>query len=148
MGLRVSISLILLGAVLAFAVTAKVTGIDLQTLGLIVLLVGVGGLAVSLWRLTRLRETAVPTARTRAVRTGWAERRRRPGLPAAQRQEASRLAAEARLFLEAERYTEGRIEELAVEFVRHGVGRTRDEFVAWALAKGQYGPELPSTDSG
>jgi Domain of unknown function (DUF6458) len=148
MGLGAWIVVIVLGAVLAFAVTAQVAGIDVQTLGVIVLLGGVGGLAVSLWRATRRRAATAPTLRPRAVRAARVERRGRPGLPAAKRQDARRLAAEARLFLEAERYTEGRIEELAVEFVRRGGGRTRDEFVAWALAQGQYGPEIPEADPG
>ena len=148
MGLGAWIFVIVVGAVLAFAVTAQVAGIDVQTLGVIVLVGGVGGLAVSLWRATRRGAATARTLRPRPVRAGWVERRRRPGLPAAQRQAARRLAAEARLFLEAERYTEGRIEELAVEFVQRGGGQTRDEFVAWALAQGQYGPEIPKADPG
>jgi hypothetical protein len=148
MGLGAWIFVIVLGAVLAFAVTAQVAGIDVQTLGVIVLVGGVGGLAVSLWRATRRQAATARTLRTRPLRAGWVERRRRPVLSAAQRREARRLAAEARLFLQAERYTEGRIEELAVEFVRRGGGRTRDEFVAWALAQGQYGPEIPGADLG
>ena len=48
MGLGAWIFVIVVGAVLAFAVTAQVAGIDVQTLGVIVLVGGVGGLAVSL----------------------------------------------------------------------------------------------------
>jgi uncharacterized membrane protein len=43
-----SIFLIALGAILAFAVTATVAGIDIQTAGLILMVVGVVALVVSL----------------------------------------------------------------------------------------------------
>ena len=48
MGLGVSLFLIGLGAILAFAVTASVSGIELQTVGWILMVVGVLGLLVSL----------------------------------------------------------------------------------------------------
>ena len=48
MGIGVSILLIALGAVLAFAVDAEVSGLDVQTVGWIVLAVGVLGLLLSL----------------------------------------------------------------------------------------------------
>jgi hypothetical protein len=47
-----SIFLIALGAVLKFAVTATVAGIDIQTAGLILMIVGVIGLVISLFMLT------------------------------------------------------------------------------------------------
>ena len=40
--------LIAVGAILYFAVTAQVAGIDIQTVGLILMIVGVVGLALSL----------------------------------------------------------------------------------------------------
>jgi hypothetical protein len=40
--------LITVGAILYFAVTAELAGIDLQTVGLILMLVGVVGLAIAL----------------------------------------------------------------------------------------------------
>jgi len=55
-----SIFLIAVGAVLAFAVTATVAGISIQTAGVILMVVGVIGLLISL-----LTETI------------WADRRRR-----------------------------------------------------------------------
>ncbi len=55
-----SIFLIAVGAVLAFAVTATVAGISIQTAGVILMVVGVIGLLISL-----LTETV------------WADRRRR-----------------------------------------------------------------------
>lgn len=48
MGLGVSIFLIALGAILAFAVEAEVSGLDVQTVGWIVLAVGVLGLVLSM----------------------------------------------------------------------------------------------------
>ena len=48
MGIGVSIFLIAVGAILAFAVNAQANGIDLQTVGWIVLAVGVLGLVLSM----------------------------------------------------------------------------------------------------
>ena len=48
MGLGVSILLIALGAILAFAVNAHVSGIDVQTVGWILLIVGILGIALSM----------------------------------------------------------------------------------------------------
>ena len=48
MGLGVSIFLIALGAILAFAVEAEVSGLDVQTVGWTVLAVGVVGLVLSM----------------------------------------------------------------------------------------------------
>jgi hypothetical protein len=48
MGLGASIFLIAVGAILAFAVTAEVTGIDIATVGWILMIVGAIGLLLSL----------------------------------------------------------------------------------------------------
>ena len=48
MGISLSIVLIAIGAVLAWAVTAEVSGIDVQVAGVILLVVGVIGLVASL----------------------------------------------------------------------------------------------------
>jgi len=48
MGIGVSIFLIALGAVLAFAVNVATSGFDLNTIGVILMIVGVIGLATSL----------------------------------------------------------------------------------------------------
>ena len=48
MGLGASIFLIAVGAILAFAVTAEVTGIDIATVGWILMIVGAVGLLLSL----------------------------------------------------------------------------------------------------
>jgi hypothetical protein len=47
-----SIFLIALGAVLKYAVTATVAGIDIQTAGLILMIVGAIGLLISLFLMT------------------------------------------------------------------------------------------------
>jgi hypothetical protein len=47
-GIGVSIFLIALGAILAFAVNAEVQGLDVQTVGWILLAVGVVGLVLSM----------------------------------------------------------------------------------------------------
>ena len=48
MGISLSILLIAAGAILAWAVNAEVSGIDLQVAGIILLIVGVIGLVASL----------------------------------------------------------------------------------------------------
>ena len=48
MGLGVSIFLIALGAILAFAVTADVSGVDIDVVGWILMIVGIIGLVLSL----------------------------------------------------------------------------------------------------
>lgn len=47
-GLGTSIFLIALGAILRYAVTVTVSGIELQTVGLILMIVGIIGLVISL----------------------------------------------------------------------------------------------------
>ena len=48
MGIGVSLILIAIGAILAFATTAEVSGVDLQTIGWILLVVGIVGALLSL----------------------------------------------------------------------------------------------------
>jgi uncharacterized protein DUF6458 len=52
MGIGTSILLIAVGAILRFAVTATVSGIDIATVGTILLVVGVIGLLISLLYMT------------------------------------------------------------------------------------------------
>lgn len=50
MGIGTSLFLIAVGAILHFAVTATLSGVDIQTVGLILMIVGIVGLVVSfLW---------------------------------------------------------------------------------------------------
>ncbi len=53
--------LIAIGAILRYAVTATVSGISLQTVGLILMIVGIAGLVLSLFYMVSLgpRRTAV-----------------------------------------------------------------------------------------
>jgi hypothetical protein len=48
MGLGVSIFLIAIGAILAWAVNAQVSGLEITTVGVILLVVGIAGLLLSL----------------------------------------------------------------------------------------------------
>ena len=48
MGIGVSIFLIAVGAILAFAVSAEVSGLDVQTVGWILLAVGIVGIVISM----------------------------------------------------------------------------------------------------
>ena len=66
MGIGTSIFLIAVGAVLKFAVNTDVSGIEIATIGLILMIVGVIGLLISLFLLTQARDGAV-TRRERVV---------------------------------------------------------------------------------
>jgi hypothetical protein len=59
MTIGASLFLIAVGAILKYAVTAHVEGIDLHTAGLILMVIGVLGLVLGLW-LTFFRRTAPP----------------------------------------------------------------------------------------
>ena len=63
MGIGTSILLIAVGAILKFAVTTEVSGIELATVGVILMVVGIIGLLISLLYMTmwadRRRGTAV-----------------------------------------------------------------------------------------
>jgi hypothetical protein len=60
MGLGSSLFLIAVGAVLRFAVTVTTNGVDLRTVGLILLIIGGVGLLISLfWMTTSRGRTAV-----------------------------------------------------------------------------------------
>ena len=48
MGIGISIFLIAVGAILRFAVTATLAGVNVQTVGLILMIVGIVGLVLSL----------------------------------------------------------------------------------------------------
>ena len=48
MSIGVSLFLIAVGAVLRYAVTASVSGVDIQTVGLILMIVGIIGLVISI----------------------------------------------------------------------------------------------------
>jgi hypothetical protein len=56
MGIGTSIFLIAVGAILKFAVTASVSGIELATVGVILMVVGAVGLLISLFFLISARD--------------------------------------------------------------------------------------------
>ncbi len=60
MGIGTSIALIAVGAVLKYAVTASVSGIDLQTVGVILMVAGIIGLVLSLIWMARASRRGVP----------------------------------------------------------------------------------------
>jgi Flp pilus assembly protein protease CpaA len=55
-----SLFLIAVGAILAFAVTASVAGVDLQTVGWILMIIGVIGLIRGLFLMNRARSAPPP----------------------------------------------------------------------------------------
>ena len=59
MGIGTSIFLLAVGAILKFAVTTSVAGIDLQTVGVILMVAGILGLLISLFFLAQARDTVV-----------------------------------------------------------------------------------------
>ena len=65
MGIGTSIFLIALGAILKYAVTASVSGIELATVGVILMVVGAIGLAISLLMLAQANRGVV--ARDRVI---------------------------------------------------------------------------------
>jgi hypothetical protein len=128
-----AIFLIVLGAILGFAVTAEISGIDIQTVGFILLIVGVGGLLWSLFRgsvvdpeALLLPESTEPHPTVEQVD---------PMVLAELVGRVHALAGQSRTFLEAEGYTNERIDELAAEFVAGDHGRGRDEFITWAVSQ-------------
>ena len=59
MELGTSLFLIAVGAILTFAINATVSGIDIATVGIILMIVGVVGLLISLFMLNSGRRTTV-----------------------------------------------------------------------------------------
>ena len=69
MGIGTSIFLIALGAILRYAVNAEISGLEISTIGLILMIVGVLGLIISLLYMTLWSRgrTAAPVAGERRV---------------------------------------------------------------------------------
>jgi Domain of unknown function (DUF6458) len=61
-----SIFLIAVGAILRYAVTDSISGIDLATVGLILMIAGIAGLLIGLFMMANARRTEYP-ARDRRV---------------------------------------------------------------------------------
>jgi membrane protein implicated in regulation of membrane protease activity len=70
MGIGGSIFLIALGAILAFAVNAHISGLDINVVGYVLMLAGLVGLLITLWYWnSRRRSTVVSQSQSRpAVR--------------------------------------------------------------------------------
>ena len=90
MGIGTSIFLIAAGAILYFAVDATVQGLEITTVGLILMICGILGLLISLFLFRGPRRddrahglprpAAVLTRRTAAGHPGWDDRRGARGL--------------------------------------------------------------------
>lgn len=63
MGIGGSIFLIALGAILAFAVNAEFSGIDINVVGYVLMLAGLIGLIVTIWFWNSRRRTVVQESR-------------------------------------------------------------------------------------
>ncbi|MEZ0074809.1 DUF6458 family protein [Planotetraspora sp. GP83] len=75
-----SIILIMLGAILTWAVDFAVAGIDIQVIGVILMVGGLAGLLFGIWRLTTVRRaatitTAAPVDEATTSRHVYEERR-------------------------------------------------------------------------
>jgi hypothetical protein len=67
MGIGTSIFLIAVGAILKFAVTATISGIQLATVGVILMVIGIIGLAISLMFLAQAQRAGTVVTRDRVV---------------------------------------------------------------------------------
>ncbi|WP_327047508.1 DUF6458 family protein [Microbispora sp. NBC_01189] len=59
-----SIILIMLGAILTWAVDFAIAGLDIQVIGVILMVGGLAGLLFGIWRMTTLRRRTTVTAAT------------------------------------------------------------------------------------
>lgn len=67
MGIGTSIFLIALGAILKFAVTDSIAGVELATIGVILMVVGVIGLLISIFLMAQARDRGTVVRRDRYV---------------------------------------------------------------------------------
>ena len=82
MGIGTSIFLIAVGAILYFAVNADVSGLEISTVGLILMICGSLGLVISLFFLSSARAARRPSARSSATASRTRRAPCRPPLPA------------------------------------------------------------------
>jgi Domain of unknown function (DUF6458) len=151
MRLGTAVFLVVLGAILRFAVTANLSWLNVQMVGMILLTVGAVGLLLVIYRMLL---TAGRRRHQRRLGPVLAELAEDPYLP--EQPEPSRigeeierahvLAHEARSMLAAEGYSNQRIDELALAFIANDVGWGREEFIGWALTQGHAGRD-PSVDA-
>jgi hypothetical protein len=150
MRFRSALAFIVVGAILKFAVTADASWLDIQTLGVIFMLVGSFGVALLLYRTMlarsrRRREPLGPALVELGERDSYRPEQPDPML-VSEIENARQLAQEAGPFLEAEGYTSQRIGELALAFAAKDVGWSTEEFIDWALAQGRVDQD-PSIDA-
>ncbi|WP_328464129.1 DUF6458 family protein [Actinoplanes sp. NBC_00393] len=84
MGIGASIFLLALGAILAFAVEADISGLDIGVIGWILMVAGLAGLIITLWFWNSRRRTVVTRERpvaTPGYTTEYREVRRDDGPP-------------------------------------------------------------------
>ncbi|XVU25559.1 DUF6458 family protein [Actinoplanes sp. CA-054009] len=88
MGIGGSIFLLAVGAILAFAVNADISGLDINVIGWILMAAGLVGLIITLWywnnrrRTVVTRQTAAPVvAPNQQVRSEYRETRREDAPP-------------------------------------------------------------------
>jgi hypothetical protein len=67
MGIGTSLFLIAVGAILYFAVNADISGLEISTIGIILMVVGVLGLVISLFFLSSARRDSRTVVRDRDV---------------------------------------------------------------------------------
>lgn len=67
MGIGGSIFLLALGAILAFAVNAHISGIDINIVGWVLMVAGLIGLIITVWYWNSRRRTVVSQTQTRPV---------------------------------------------------------------------------------
>jgi hypothetical protein len=60
MGIGTSLFLLAVGAILYFAVNADIEGLEISTVGLILMIIGIIGLAISLFYTTRATRGSAP----------------------------------------------------------------------------------------
>jgi hypothetical protein len=154
MKFRAALAFIAVGAVLRFAVTAETGWIKIQTIGLILMFVGVIGLVFTLSR------SGVAYSRRRRERLAAAladisdePESYKPEQPdptlLTELETAHDLAQKTLPFLDAQGFSEGRVHELALAFAAKDIGSSTEEFVDWALAQGRLGhdPRNPGVDA-
>jgi hypothetical protein len=61
MGIGTSLFLIAVGAILYFAVNAEISGLEISTVGIILMIIGAIGLAISLFMLSSARRATTRT---------------------------------------------------------------------------------------
>jgi hypothetical protein len=83
MGIGASIFLLALGAILAFAVEADISGLDISVIGWILMLAGLAGLVITLAFWSNRRRTVVTRTQAPAAGAGYTEYRevRRDDVP-------------------------------------------------------------------